>query len=189
MNTLTTNNFIGVYDNILSQHESEHCIEYFENLKQQGHTYFKNIKKHQGEMEEAFLSWNFKVSQFETSNIFMSGLERALEQYFNAYSILADSNFAFYDIKIKKILPCGGYHTWHYENQSILTSNRYLVVQAYLNTVQEGGETEFLYLNQRIKAVQGRYIIFPSSFTHTHRGNQPINEHKYIATTWGLIQN
>jgi hypothetical protein len=45
MNTLITDNFIGVYDNILSQHESEHCIEYFEKLKQQGHTYFKNIKK------------------------------------------------------------------------------------------------------------------------------------------------
>jgi len=54
----------------------------------------------------------------------------------------------------------------------------------YLNTVSEGGETEFLYLHRRIKPLQGRLLIFPASFTHTHRGNPPLSGDKYILTSW-----
>ena len=63
------------------------------------------------------------------------------------------------------------------------------MVQLYLNTIKEGGETEFLYLNKRVKAKVGRMIIFPAGYTHTHRGNPPIGEEKYIATTWGMVQS
>ena len=63
------------------------------------------------------------------------------------------------------------------------------VVQLYLNTVEEGGETEFLYINKRIKAQQGRLIIFPAGFTHTHRGNPPIGQDKYIVSTWVTSQD
>ena len=52
----------------------------------------------------------------------------------------------------------------------------------------EGGETEFLYANQRVNAVQGRVIVFPAGYVHTHRGNPPIGQTKYIATTWGVMQ-
>jgi len=61
-------------------------------------------------------------------------------------------------------------------------------VQAYLNDNFEGGETEFLYLNKRVSAKQGRIIIFPAGFTHVHRGNPPIGGEKYIVTSWGLLQ-
>ena len=33
------------------------------------------------------------------------------------------------------------------------------VIQAYLNTVENGGETEFLYQNKRINAVQGTVLF------------------------------
>jgi len=62
------------------------------------------------------------------------------------------------------------------------------VVQMYLNEIEEGGETEFLYLNKRVKSKAGRVIIFPAGFTHTHRGNPPINQTKYILSSWGLMQ-
>ena len=62
------------------------------------------------------------------------------------------------------------------------------MVQAYLNDEFDGGETEFLYMNKRISAKQGRIIIFPAGFTHTHRGNPPIGGEKYIATSWGMLQ-
>ena len=58
-----------------------------------------------------------------------------------------------------------------------------------MNTIEEGGETEFLYINKRIKAEQGRLIIFPASFTHTHRGNPPIGQDKYIIATWAVSQD
>ena len=94
-----------------------------------------------------------------------------------------------YDTKAKKIPIGGGFHSWHYENTGLQVSARKLVIQLYLNTIEEGGETEFLYINKRIKAEQGRLIIFPAAFTHTHRGNPPIGQDKYIVSTWAVSQD
>ena len=63
-------------------------------------------------------------------------------------------------------------------------NNRLLNVQLYLNTVNEGGETEFLYEQRREKAVQGKLLIYPSSMTHIHRGNTPLSNEKYILNGW-----
>ena len=54
----------------------------------------------------------------------------------------------------------------------------------YLNTVQEGGETEFLYKSLRVQPKAGRFVLWPSGYTHTHRGNPPLNQDKYILTGW-----
>jgi len=54
----------------------------------------------------------------------------------------------------------------------------------YLNDVEEGGETEFLYQHKRLKPEQGTLVIWPASFTHTHRGNPPLSNDKYIVTGW-----
>ena len=66
---------------------------------------------------------------------------------------------------------------------------RQFVCQLYLNDNFDGGETEFLYQNRREEAVAGDVIMFPAGFTHTHRGNPPIGNSKYIATSWGILQN
>ena len=53
----------------------------------------------------------------------------------------------------------------------------------YLNNVPDGG-TEFLYQKITTPAKKGLTLIWPSDWTHTHRG-QISNEHeKYIATGW-----
>ena len=67
-------------------------------------------------------------------------------------------------------------------------SRRQFVVQVYLNDDFDGGEREFLYQERREEAVAGDVLIFPASFTHTHRGNPPLGGTKYIATSWGVIQ-
>ena len=55
----------------------------------------------------------------------------------------------------------------------------------YLNDIDEAGETEFLYQNKRISPKQGRVLMWPADWTHSHRGNPPIGkEDKYILTTW-----
>ena len=63
------------------------------------------------------------------------------------------------------------------------------MIQVYLNDDFDGGETEFLYQQRREQAVEGDVLIFPASYTHTHRGNPPIGNSKYIATSWGILQN
>ena len=58
-----------------------------------------------------------------------------------------------------------------------------------MNDDFDGGETEFLYQQRREEAMTGDLLIFPAAFTHTHRGNPPLGNVKYIATSWGMIHD
>ena len=64
------------------------------------------------------------------------------------------------------------------------TANRFLVWMIYLNTVTDKGGTEFKYLNHTEDAVEGKIIIWPTDFTHTHRGVVSPTQKKYILTGW-----
>ena len=91
-------------------------------------------------------------------------------------------------IKIQKYNPGESYFGWHAEvngeyNNQYNSKDRILVFSTFLNTVKKGGETEFLYQKEKIKPVEGRTILFPSFWTHTHRGNL-TKEIKYIITGW-----
>lgn len=60
----------------------------------------------------------------------------------------------------------------------------------YLNTVEEGGETEFLINgNPKIKPEKGKLVIFPSNITYPHQGRCPISSDKYIITGWIYSEN
>jgi len=90
-----------------------------------------------------------------------------------------------------KAAKSGGYHLFHYERhgRSVYKDSvrRQLVWMIYLNDVPEGeGETEFLYQGLRIQPKKGDLIIWPASFTHTHRGNPVYTTDKYIVTGWML---
>jgi len=105
--------------------------------------------------------------------------------YANKFWIL--NNFdphASYFFKIQKTEPGQGYHIWHSDSSSRVKSSRILVWTLYLNDVEEGGETEFIYQHMRIKPKQGTVAIWPAGFTHTHRGNPPLCRSKYIVTGW-----
>jgi hypothetical protein len=47
----------------------------------------------------------------------------------------------------------------------------------------EGGETEFRYQNWKIAAEQGTLLLFPSGWTHIHRGCSPRSGPKYVLVT------
>jgi hypothetical protein len=96
-------------------------------------------------------------------------------------------------INVQKYLQAsGGYHHWHSEiypqNASCESLHRALLFQFYLNDVAEGGETEFYYQQRKIAARQGRLIIAPAGFTHSHKGHVAASGDKYIATSWILFQ-
>lgn len=109
--------------------------------------------------------------------------DQALKLYFNRYPILKAGRYFHLNCKFQRTRPGEGFHEWHYENIGD-TPFRKLVTMLYLNSVDAGGETEFLYLHRRIEPRQGRLVIFPAGFTHTHRGNPPLSGDKYILTSW-----
>ncbi len=85
----------------------------------------------------------------------------------------------------------GGYPYWHSEiypqHNTTDALHRNLLFMFYLNDVEEGGETEFYYQNAIIKPKAGRMVIAPAGFTHTHRGNIPTSNDKYILTSWVMF--
>jgi len=63
--------------------------------------------------------------------------------------------------------------------------NRCLVYMTYLNDVlKSGGETEWYYQKYKVKPKKGLTVIWPTDFTHTHRGIPTVEEKKYIFTGW-----
>ena len=54
----------------------------------------------------------------------------------------------------------------------------------YLNDVTDGGETEFYFQKLKIKPVKGKMVLWPTDFTHLHRGITSPTQEKYIATGW-----
>lgn len=105
--------------------------------------------------------------------------------YEEAFPPLKDSGrHSSYYFKIQKTNLQEGYHIWHYESCNREVCNRLLTWMLYLNDVEEGGETEFLYQSMRVKPKQGTLLIWPAAFTHTHRGNPPLSNPKYIVTGW-----
>jgi hypothetical protein len=86
----------------------------------------------------------------------------------------------------------GGYHHWHSEcyprEENCETLHRVLLFMFFLNTVDEGGQTDFYYQQRSVQPKAGRMVIAPAGFTHTHKGNVPVSGDKYIVTSWILFQ-
>jgi hypothetical protein len=119
-----------------------------------------------------------------------------LQKILNLYKIKyvradATSKFGIEAINVQKYNPRGGYKTWHTERSDGYCPNvyRHLVFMTYLNDVTDDGETEFYYQKIKIKPEKGLTLIWPSDWTHTHRGLPSPTQVKYIATGWYSFLN
>ena len=114
---------------------------------------------------------------------FFKELKVCLDQYTNKYLIKNGLATAYRNV-ISMFPPLGGFKIPHYERASIEASRRQLVYMLYLNTVKDGGDTEFIHQNIITKAEKGTLVLWPADFTHLHRGIVSPTEIKYIATGW-----
>ena len=112
-------------------------------------------------------------------------LVQKLAEYMDDFPYLQDQGEDWWSgtCILQKTEPMEGYHMFHAEDTAESTRQRVLVWMVYLNDVEEGGETEFLYQKLRIKPKRNLLVIWPGSFTHLHRGNPPMST-KYILTGW-----
>ena len=72
----------------------------------------------------------------------------------------------------------------HHDAWDAPSATRTVSVIAYLNDVDEGGETDFPRLGLAIPPRRGRVLVFPSSYLFTHAGQPPRSQSKYVAVTW-----
>jgi len=95
----------------------------------------------------------------------------------NKFSIFENTKVQYYD-------KGWGYYDYHCENEGYKsTRKRHLVFMTYLNDVKDGG-TEFFYQQRTTNAERGKTVIWPSAWTHTHRGCVSEEQEKLIVTGW-----
>ena len=176
---------IGVFDNYFTDEINDKYLKYFDTLNQ---AYTRNDvnltqDKHYSFIAEAYrdeLSLPYLGQDFQ--NKFWSEI---YPLYCQKFPILNDfGKHRIYDLKLQKTEKGQGYHKWHCEMMGPEDRNRFMVISLYLNTVEKGGETEFLNQGLRVEPVKNRLVIFPATYTHVHRGNPPLSGTKYIITGW-----
>ncbi len=108
-------------------------------------------------------------------------LEKYMEKFpcsshVDAFNIVENFNMQKYKVG-------GGFKAWHCEQMGWHEPPRHLVFMTYLNDVDDGG-TEFLHQNIKTKAEKGLTLIWPTAWTHTHKGTISLTKEKYIVTGW-----
>lgn len=188
--------FVGIYKNAFSKDYCEDVIKNFNLLQQQGFTKTRQENNDGTKLiKDDHAIW---TGNFYNAEAYVENMNELIGQQFNKifwkecyrhyaenFSILSDlAEHTIYGNKVQRTNVGQGYHVWHCEHANGQMSNRILFYILYLNDVADGGETEFLYQSKRYRPEQGTLIIAPASFTHTHRGNPPLSNDKYIITSW-----
>ena len=178
---------IAIFDNVLTKEHCEKLMDYYEYWDKRRATHNRENPALMIEDKQLFIDQKSNPDGIDlytddhVSDIIVPALNNCYTQYLDNYSILKEGlSHTFYQLKMQKTLPKQGYHVWHYERDDRKTTNRITSFLLYLNDVDNGGETEFLYQSLRVAPKAGRMVIFPSAYTHTHRGNPPLNGVKYI---------
>ena len=184
-------NFIRVYDKAFSPEFCKSVIEYYEWCQTNNKTWPRDddniVRKDDActinpasslEFDWTHTSWLLK----EFNSLFWS---KYYKSYCEEFSTLKKfGGHTIFTYKVQKTEPGGGYHVWHAEQDQRGHAVRIAVYTIYLNDVLDGGETEFLYQGVRVPSRTGKLCIFPSSYSHTHRGNPPLSGTKYVLTGW-----
>ena len=191
------NDFIGVFDDVFEKEYCESLINTFElsvemnkTVKRVDHGYNPQQANNTMYYIANDLFANQQRSQtfvdLEILQTFNKTIWECYDVYRKKYGVLegVGRHQLNPDVKIQKTLPSEGYHVWHCEHGDVQSSSRMMLVMLYLNDVEEGGETEFLYQSRRIEPKMGRLVFCPAQFTHTHRGNPPLKGNKYMMNGW-----
>lgn len=183
---------IGVFENAISTQTCDQLIDYYEKLKVINMTHtrasMRDAPSHLKKDSAAFVLEEPVLTVSTDNSAVRESVQIVIDcydQYLEHFSILTTIDAPrIYYMKIQKTLPGEGYHQWHFESDSRERAGRVVSWAVYLNDVQEGGETEWLYQSVRIPATKGTVTIWPAGFTHTHRGNPPLSNEKYLLTGW-----
>jgi len=186
--------FIGIYENSFTKEECNSAINFFEKSDKLGYTYSRlsanlNKKNDTGVNLSPFTELDWDPGFIATFHErFYNYIYPLYNLQYSSLHVLSQHKSRY--IKIQRTRPTEGYHVWHCEHNAVPEArDRVLSWILYLNDVEEGGETEFLYQSLRFKPKAGTFLLFPAQFTHTHRGNPPLSGVKYIATGWIEFMN
>ena len=129
---------------------------------------------------------SFPIEEHHGINSYVeNALSRTLPDYIEKYSFLKQMGIWHWDTpyNVQKYKEGEGYYTLHCE-QAVDFPRRMLVWMIYLNTVTDKGGTYFNVYDKMIRPKEGRLVIWPAYWTHTHHGIVSETETKYLLTGW-----
>jgi len=188
-------NFIYRRENALSD---SLCRSFIETFETDTENQTKGVVNVRGEVKEDFAGkqstditfvptdlkrprWKFLLS--ELINVLELG-KADYSQYFYRGIEQLDPWEIDHVFNMQRYLPGEGYSDYHCERAGLSTGNRMGVWMIYLNDVYDRGWTEFYYQQHFEKAEAGKLCIWPTDFTHLHRGIISHTETKYVLTGW-----
>ena len=183
--------FLGVFDGFLTHEYCLSLIQYLTEMERAGMVYSRQELKDSSTLQKN----DFTVFIHQAIHLpktaaviqpFMKAFwDECYKRYMEQYPILETAGtHGIFSMRLQRTPVGGGYHIWHTEALNKMNMSRIVAFALYLNDVEEGGETEYLYQHRRVKAKEGRMVIWPAGFTHVHRGNTPLSNEKYILTGW-----
>ena len=177
---------------MLSLEQCLDLIEFFEeqeDIQTKGHVQTDGV---------SHVDPSFKVSTdigFDNESFFkhprmrnlLNAVEKCFKQYCKQYGLQELGLFHASNMNLQRYLPGEGFYRWHAESTGVASSDIELVWMVYLNDIDpltDNGGTYFKYQKWLEAAEAGKVVIWPSAFTHTHRGQCSKTKTKYIATGW-----
>ena len=180
MNTITENSdslskFIKVFDDALTDEQCDTAIKYFDDNEEKAalaEVYGGRVATDVRNVMELPVEFDSEVD-----GIFQKSCGELLQRYSESvdmYPMNATSDFGY---SVNKYFQGEHFYEWH--SDTLPDFQRTATLLWYLNDVDEGGETEFMF-GMKVKPKKGHAVIFPSNFCFAHRGNIPVSNPKYI---------
>ena len=182
-------NFLRVYDNALSDELCDEAILRINELIERRKADDKYKEEVRFDNDESRNDVSIFPNNFASCQNVKNGIRDSLEKHYLLYRKEYSIGTPFEEVyknnpKLQKSSEGGGFCSWHSEQGPGGNASRFLVWMFYLNTVTKGGHTEFLYQDISFQPTKGQLLLWPASFTHTHRAAPDLKEDKYIATGW-----
>ena len=190
-------NFIQRTSGLLSKQECDGVIDFFESNKERhfaGTAGTQIIQNPKDKIDtELRLYLNEMVEDSRLVPV-ATALRNSCEEYCETYPFL-NSIFPwsiFNGFKIQKYNPNEAYFQNHCENDGVIDGNmekRLIALMVYLNTVTDGGHTNFPTQNISFAPKVGDILMWPAYWTHPHHGMPSPSQVKYIITGWYTFNN
>jgi len=191
MSFITEDEYIYVKPNSLTNEICDELIHLFENDLSEFVIRGVTLNNTLSDIKQTFdlkLTINNNIHDHHLFTELNSNINKYFDSITNKYckGILGITNAKDNGFQIQKYNRGEGYYKYHHDSchSNDKTQTRIIAFIWYLNSVDEGGETEFFNGKIKIKPEKGKLLLFPATWTYIHRGNMPLSHDKYIVTGW-----
>jgi hypothetical protein len=131
-----------------------------------------------GELRDRYIEFD---RQIYSSMREIVSMYREVYDWLNTCNNLIDTGYLWQGYKKGE-----GFYKEHIDGEawSPHVRERVLAIVAYVNTVEEGGETYFRHQDVSIKPVKGSVAIFPTHWTYPHQAMVPLSSDKLILSSF-----